>query len=226
MLLLNKDNDTNVNVLLYIFLTLITWCLFYLYNRRKGNRIVYKLSDGWSSAVFCWAVLFVLIFQAGVSYPLTYYMNQLFQFGGNGGANTETAPLYILSATLFGPILEELLFRGGVLHAFLDNMKPKRAVLLSSLLFGLIHIVPGQVILGFTLGLLFGAIYSRTRNLGHTIVLHILTNTVAFCYGEFLFGHAAPHNSLHIFLPALAATIVITVLLVKQLRSTPVPTNL
>lgn len=167
------------------------------------------------------STLFVIVFQVGVDYPMVHYFGHALGLIKEGGEST-TAPLF--AVVIAGPILEELVFRGAILHSFLQNMGRIRAVLLSSLLFAAIHLLPHQMIGAFALGVLFGIVYSRTRNLGHTIVLHMLANAVGMSTSH-IYGQTAPHNSLHIFLPALAATIAITVLLVKHLRHNQLTTN-
>ena len=213
---------TDDSILLHLLIHIIIWCSFYFVNFKNGHRIKYSFTNDWNSPLLFLAALFVVAFQVGVNHPMVDYLGHALGLIKEG-SETTTAPLY--AAVIAGPILEELVFRGGILHAFLNNMNRIRAVLLSSLLFAAIHLLPHQMIGAFALGVLFGIVYSRTRNLGHTIVLHIIANAMGMCTNH-IYGHSAPHNSLHIFLPALAATIVITVLLVKQLRSTPVPTNL
>ena len=52
-----------------------------------------------------------------------------------------------------------------------------------------------------------------------SIVLHIIANAMGMCTNH-IYGHSAPHNSLHIFLPALAATVAITMLLVNIFTAT------
>lgn len=94
--------------------------------------------------------------------------------------------------TLTG-IFEELLFRGVVLNAFQDAFAAKRAgtiwvsLILSALAFGLMHLanlasgqnVVGtlmQVIEATAVGLCFGAVYLRCRNIWVVVILHALTD--------------------------------------------------
>ena len=52
--------------------------------------------------------------------------------------------LGIVAITLLGPILEELLFRGGATKALLERYSPRKAIFLSALLFGVFHLNPAQ----------------------------------------------------------------------------------
>ncbi|MBC6607742.1 CPBP family intramembrane metalloprotease [Hymenobacter sp. BT188] len=78
------------------------------------------------------------------------------------------------------PILEELLFRGLLLPGLLKNYSPRKAILQSSLLFGIIHLNPAQVVSAFLLGLFLGWLYYRTQSLAACIVVHFLNNAMAW----------------------------------------------
>ena len=47
----------------------------------------------------------------------------------------------ILAIAVIGPVLEELLFRGAITKALLQQYSPTKAILLSALLFGVFHIL-------------------------------------------------------------------------------------
>lgn len=87
--------------------------------------------------------------------------------------------LGIVSITLFGPILEELLFRGGVTKVLLERYSPRKAIFLSAFLFGLFHLNPAQVFATFFGGLLLAWVYYRTRSLIPCILIHIVNNSLS-----------------------------------------------
>jgi uncharacterized protein len=78
------------------------------------------------------------------------------------------------------PVLEEILFRGIILDGYLKNYNPVNGILISSLLFGLIHGNLAQGIGAFLLGLLFGWIYWKTKSIAACIFLHAINNLLAF----------------------------------------------
>ncbi|GAB2477872.1 protease [Hymenobacter qilianensis] len=78
------------------------------------------------------------------------------------------------------PILEELLFRGLLLPGLLKNYSPRKAIIQSGLLFGIIHLNPAQAVSAFLLGLFLGWLYYRTQSLAACIVVHCLNNAVAW----------------------------------------------
>lgn len=85
-----------------------------------------------------------------------------------------------LSISLFGPILEEVMFRGAI-QGYITRKtgKPILAIIVASLIFGIFHINPIQVVYASLLGMIFGWIYYRTGSLLSVIVGHVLNNTLA-----------------------------------------------
>lgn len=85
-----------------------------------------------------------------------------------------------LSISLFGPILEEVMFRGAI-QGYITRKtgKPILAIIVASLIFGIFHINPIQVVYASLLGMIFGWIYYRTGSLLSVIVGHVLNNTIA-----------------------------------------------
>jgi hypothetical protein len=83
----------------------------------------------------------------------------------------------IIYAIILGPILEEFCFR-GVTYGLLEKAgaKPGIAILVSSLLFGAIHLILIQVLYAAFLGLFLGFLRYKYRSIKITIVAHILFN--------------------------------------------------
>lgn len=76
------------------------------------------------------------------------------------------------------PILEELIFR----KFLIDRMSPfgeKTAVFVSALMFGLFHGNLNQFVYAFTLGLVWGYVYAKTRNVIYNIALHMSVNMLS-----------------------------------------------
>ena len=127
--------------------------------------------------VLCVSVVFV--------FSAMYVLNLLIEQTGLPNTMEETFlamsrnPLGILSITLLGPVLEELLFRGAIQGDLQRQMSPWKAIIVSSLLFGVVHMNPAQIPFAFLLGMLFGWLYYRTGSLLPGIVGHVLNNSVA-----------------------------------------------
>ncbi|MDD3039375.1 CPBP family intramembrane glutamic endopeptidase [Bacteroides sp.] len=85
----------------------------------------------------------------------------------------------ILAITIIGPIFEELLFRGAITKALLQQYNPTKAILLSAFMFGIIHINPIQILPAFLTGILLAWIYYKTHSLTPCIIMHILYNSLS-----------------------------------------------
>ena len=93
-------------------------------------------------------------------------------------------PLCLITIVIVGPIAEEACFRHGILGSLYAKASTKRyALLISSIIFGLIHFNPAQVFGAFILGLFFGWIYLHTRSLLYPILCHIFNNGLSVMLG-------------------------------------------
>lgn len=79
-------------------------------------------------------------------------------------------------ACLLGPLLEELLYRGVILQG-MKKYNERFAIILSALIFGLMHQNYQQFILAFLLGLVLAAADLRSGSIVPSIVMHIIVNT-------------------------------------------------
>ncbi len=78
------------------------------------------------------------------------------------------------------PLLEEILFRGIILHFLLKKTSPRTAIVLSALMFGLFHLNIWQFTGAFIMGIYFGFLYWKTRSLFYPVLFHFINNALAF----------------------------------------------
>ena len=90
-------------------------------------------------------------------------------------------PLWVtlLSVSVFAPFFEEWLCRGILLRGLLKKVSPAWAIVISSLVFGLIHMNLWQAIPAFLIGCLFGYVYYKTGSLKLTMLMHCVNNTLS-----------------------------------------------
>ncbi len=83
----------------------------------------------------------------------------------------------IVYAIILGPIIEELVFR-GVIFSFLEKsgIRPLWTIIITSALFGLVHVYPVQVLYASVLGLFLGFMRYKYRSILITIPAHMLLN--------------------------------------------------
>lgn len=82
---------------------------------------------------------------------------------------------------LLAPLVEEMVFRGAILRSLLRwKENPWVGIVISALLFALIHMNPAQMPHAFLIGLLLGWMYYRTDSIVPGVVYHWVNNTVAY----------------------------------------------
>ena len=82
-------------------------------------------------------------------------------------------------AGILGPVTEELLYR-GIIFGLLEKYSNKwTALILSSLMFGFVHLSFVQSVYAGIMGLIAGIVYMKTRKLIWTVLMHITINTVS-----------------------------------------------
>jgi uncharacterized protein len=88
----------------------------------------------------------------------------------------------IVSILLVGIIpafVEEMLFRGIILNGFRGNYSMKKTIILSSVLFGIIHLNPWQFVTAFIIGIISAWICIKTASIILSIYIHLFNNMVS-----------------------------------------------
>lgn len=82
---------------------------------------------------------------------------------------------------LLAPLAEEMVFRGAILRSLLRwKSNPWMGIVISAILFAVIHMNPAQMPHAFLIGLLLGWMYWRTDSIVPGVVYHWVNNTVAY----------------------------------------------
>lgn len=145
----------------------------------------------------------VLLVSVVFVFAAMYVLNLLIEQTGLPNSNEEAFiamsrnPFGLLSIALLAPILEELLFRGAIEGYLLrEGRSPWGAIVVSSLIFGVVHMNPAQIPFAFLLGMMFGWLYYRTGSLLPGVVGHVLNNSVAAA-NMILYGDATLEEQVH-----------------------------
>lgn len=83
-----------------------------------------------------------------------------------------------LALVVIAPVTEELLFRGVLLRGLAKEYGERLGLLVSAVLFGLMHGRPAEAVVAFVAGLVLGALRLRTRSLLPCIALHVGVNAL------------------------------------------------
>lgn len=106
--------------------------------------------------------------------PMPEFLREMMRQLSGGGA----ASFFVL--VVVAPLTEEAFFRGLVLRGFLKRFGERRAIVLSSVLFALVHLNPYQFVGAFVLGCLAAWVRIRSGSLWPPIVVHALNNGLIF----------------------------------------------
>ena len=103
------------------------------------------------------------------------------QYSSAGGTGYDTLPKFlfgILSVAILPAICEEFVHRGLILRGTSSVIGYKKAILLSSLLFGLMHLNISQFFYATVLGLLMGLVATMTRSIWPATIIHFCNNFI------------------------------------------------
>lgn len=89
---------------------------------------------------------------------------------------TPSFPVQIICLGVIVPIMEELIFRGLIFRRMREEMSMVRAVLYSSLLFGLYHENVVQAVYGTLCGALFAYLYEKYHSFKAPLLAHMAMN--------------------------------------------------
>jgi membrane protease YdiL (CAAX protease family) len=90
------------------------------------------------------------------------------------------SPWWLLVAgVIVAPVVEEIFFRGFVFAGLRKRYHWRKAAVISSILFGLVHLEPAALIPIFILGYVFAYLYYRSNSIVPGILMHISTNALA-----------------------------------------------
>ena len=87
----------------------------------------------------------------------------------------QNAMMLVVMVALIGPILEEIVFRKLLIDA-IGRYNAGVAVIISGVVFGIIHSNISQFFYTFAFGLFLGFIYLKTGRLLYTIIMHVSVN--------------------------------------------------
>ncbi len=86
----------------------------------------------------------------------------------------------MFTSIVIAPIMEEILFRGILQDALMRKYGVFVGILIASAVFGIVHIIPQQVVNAFMIGIVLGYIYYRTGALLPVILIHCINNAISY----------------------------------------------
>ncbi|MBV6645780.1 MAG: CPBP family intramembrane metalloprotease [Cyclobacteriaceae bacterium] len=169
------------SVLLYYVLSMggSFWVIQFVRKKKSASAGFNFILDDWRIAALVSLGAVALLF--GVVTPLTslipmpdFFKQEMVELAGQNGI------MAFIVMVIAAPVFEELIFRGIMLDGFLKKYSPAKAILWSSILFGVVHLNPWQFVAGLVMGIFIGWVYYHTRSLAYAIIIHASANLSGF----------------------------------------------
>jgi uncharacterized protein len=133
-----------------------------------------------------WVLLVGIVFQLLYVIIFKNYFPEMFAHVSERATIIKTFDGKLIITLIILALGEEIVFRGLIQGRFQWVMKPQYAVALTSVVFALMHISPGEPIIValdlttiFIDSIIYGIIFYKTKDLGASWTAHTLANTVA-----------------------------------------------
>lgn len=118
-----------------------------------------------------------------ISIPL--FLNSLILLINNQKIPTINIYIALFGSVIIGPILEELVFRYLIYNNLNKFNKKNTSIILSSLIFALVHNGFINIVYAFIIGTILTIIYSKNKNIKEVIILHMVANLMSLLIKEY-----------------------------------------
>lgn len=175
--------EAGITLVLYV----VTPVLFFWYHFRNQGRSVREVV--FKEGAVEWLPRLLGIVVISIAFSISVFWLQLFAlyplFPGFVDFLLDPVPMaenpvylgiMLISIAIIGPIAEEFIFRGVLLHRMMKKTSMWGGIIISSILFGILH---ADVFGAFIFGVIASLLYIKTRNLLIPILLHIINNSIA-----------------------------------------------
>ncbi len=204
---LKLNNFINSNTLIIIFISVLIFIpIFYKIFKKYKRKSSLNKKD----------IIIPILFGISISliYNITIYnLNNLFHFTNAFEPSKLKIIVSIISSGICGPILEEFLFRGIVYNRLKEFNKPMKAMIITSLLFGIIHFNIIDGVYGFGVSFILIYLYEKYKTLIAPILMHISLNTTIILMVNLITKNYLPFN-----LYLLIVSIIILLILKKIIK--------
>ncbi|MFI3324716.1 MAG: type II CAAX endopeptidase family protein [Clostridia bacterium] len=194
------------------FLSLAVPFMFYLFLKKENpSKILQfqpvKFTTGFMYVIIGWGLCLAS------NLPVNFIYQYIDETGINSGVTVQPSAdstlsfiLKIIAVSIAPAVFEEFVFRGVVLSK-LKKYGASFAIVVSSILFAILHSNLISMPFAFLAGLVMGFIYVKTNNLWITIFIHFLNNAFSIVQEEIL-NYFTGENAIIVFNVIFYAVIV------------------
>lgn len=174
------------------FLTAIAFFDFFIVRPNTGKKLNFNFSP---TNFYTYLLIFPMMF--GMMLIAEFITSQIPTTGPFFGGYyefftklmeqlTDDPLVMIITAVICAPIFEEIVFRGIIQKGLINKgTKPVNAIIIASVIFGLVHANPWQFVGAVLLGCVLGLVYYKTKSLLLPMLLHgfnNLSSTILIAY--------------------------------------------
>ena len=205
------NNYINSKSLLIILITVIIFIpLLYKVFKKFKIKTDFKLKD-----------MFIPI-TLGVTISLIYniilfYLNNLFYFTNSFEISSIPIIVQIICSGIFGPILEELVFRGIVYNKLKTFNKKNIAIILTSIIFALFHTDIVNAIYAFIVSFVLVYIYDKYKSLKAPIIMHMSLNITIILMLNLIINNFIVFN-LYLLIISIIILLILKIYLKKMYK--------
>ncbi|WPO83887.1 type II CAAX endopeptidase family protein [Chryseobacterium sp. JJR-5R] len=165
------------------FLTAIAFFDFFVVRRTTGKKLNFNFSP---TNLYTFLLIFPMM--VGMMFIAEFITSQIPTTGPFFGKYyefftqlmeqlTDDPVVMVITAVICAPIFEEIIFRGIIQKGLINKgVKPWKAILSASVIFGLVHGNPWQFVGAVLLGSVLGLVYHKTQSLLLPMLLHGFNN--------------------------------------------------
>lgn len=174
--------------------------------------------SGFSGPLVCprWPFLFIPV-TIGSLYLLNITVNTLFESllePFNTPITAASFPhspigvaVYLVYLSILPAVFEEWLFRGILQKNLATVISRRSAIAVSALIFGFMHVDPGQTVFAIGFGLFAGYAFDQTGSIWFGVLIHMVNNAVSGCvsYWTYVYESEEAATAFSIYMLAFMA---------------------
>lgn len=177
-LLLSKFLPWDWTNIIMQFLVFIPMLIIYVKTEKVSVKECFSLRPlNWKNALLCLGIAYCALPFISMIVVLTSPLqpNLVEQAMGEFNDSSFFSILFIIAVQ--PAVFEELLFRGAALHGY-RSLGAKKALLISALMFAMLHMNLQQALYAFLLGVTFAFLVQRTGSIFASMLPHFLINAL------------------------------------------------
>ena len=181
----NYISEAVLGLMTSLFSLFLLIYFFGLY-RKENIKQLNQNKIHWRSVIVGMAAVIILKFVFGIVTILILGEKKAIldlEAQSNSIFNFKSAVDFILimfQVGILSPVFEELFYRGIIFNKLRSKFNLLISIIVSSIVFGLVHVYPALIIWSFLIGITLCLFYVKTKNIIATMFLHSAVNLLPF----------------------------------------------